>query len=83
MSQYSQEARRKHLADEYELSYGRLNIVRELGYGQFGKVYLANLAGVDPEDNLVAVKMSSENFNSMEGQIGRVSIFHFTSSYIS
>ncbi|CAB0040213.1 unnamed protein product [Trichogramma brassicae] len=65
------EARRKDLADEYEISFNRLSIVTELGHGQFGKVYLAQLdgaaaaAGVGEgrnssysNDNLVAVKMS-------------------------
>ncbi|XP_023315109.1 mast/stem cell growth factor receptor Kit-like isoform X1 [Trichogramma pretiosum] len=61
------EARRKDLADEYEISFNRLSIVTELGHGQFGKVYLAQLDGAAGGEgrnsaysnaNLVAVKMS-------------------------
>ncbi|OXU31352.1 hypothetical protein TSAR_002093 [Trichomalopsis sarcophagae] len=62
VEQEIQDIARKDLPDEaHEISYSRLRIVRELGQGQFGKVYLANL--LDSENSssssLVAVKMSS------------------------
>ncbi|XP_014210832.1 platelet-derived growth factor receptor alpha-like [Copidosoma floridanum] len=44
----------KDPGDELEIPYSRLRVLRELGRGQFGKVYLADLLGGRP----VAVKMS-------------------------
>ncbi|XP_015591963.1 vascular endothelial growth factor receptor 2 [Cephus cinctus] len=43
--------------DKFEVSYQRIKFVRELGKGQFGKVYLSHLIEYN-DDSLVAVKMS-------------------------
>ena len=45
------------LADELEVSYERLKFIRELGKGQFGKVYLGTLEGY--KDSVVAIKISN------------------------
>ncbi|XP_058799626.1 receptor-type tyrosine-protein kinase FLT3-like isoform X2 [Phymastichus coffea] len=48
--------------DPLEISYARLREVRELGSGQFGRVYLADLLGCSSERrNLVAVKTSLDS----------------------
>lgn len=46
----------KTQTDKFEISYECINLIRELGRGQFGTVYLGSLN--NNKDTLVAVKMS-------------------------
>ncbi|XP_043289633.1 tyrosine-protein kinase receptor torso-like [Venturia canescens] len=57
IEQEIQNAINRGQADEFEVSYKRLKFIRELGKGQFGKVYLGTLEGFRP--SLVAIKISN------------------------
>ncbi|XP_011859513.1 PREDICTED: platelet-derived growth factor receptor alpha [Vollenhovia emeryi] len=52
--------------DEFEVPYKYLNLIRELGKGQFGKVYLGKL---NNESTLIAVKMDAHNGPEAQHQL--------------
>lgn len=63
-----EEAIQNRKADEFEISYSRINFEKELGKGEFGKVYLAKIEGFEASSFAVKVTNVSSLHNETDSR---------------